>query len=766
MLLRMMAMAAGIALTCLFPQLPALPVIAAGLLLALCLWLLRRYLMACLMAGVCWGVVYGYQVVNSQLPADWQQSLLRVEGRVVGLPVTAISRGRSVTRFQLALSQPVCITAQDCNDDIKLLKLSWYEDHDIVPGQQWRLLVTLKRPYGMANPGGFNYQSWLIQQGVGGVGRVVTHPHNQLLGIQAWSLDRWRWRAALLLDRVAPDLLNSNLLKALLIGDKRGISRQQWDMFAATGTTHLMVISGLHIGLVSALVFTLLRFMVLLLMPAQAAERWAAFFAVGFALAYALAAGFTLPTQRALIMICVVMITLVYRRYIAPSQGVVVALLLCLMHDPLAPASLSFWLSFAAVICLFYGAVGRYPASGVVTKILSAQCLVFIGLLPVLGILLGQFSYWSPLANILLVPLFSLIIVPVNFIAALLVLVDCSSALLLWQGVDALLGWAMQYLALIATFAVDSTVYIGSRPWPVKVLALFGVALLLLPKGLPAKNCAVLMLLPLILYQSPKLARGDLRLTVLDVGQGLAIVINTRNYTLVYDLGPKFSEEFDTASAVVIPYLRYRGLNSVDILVLSHGDNDHIGGWQRFVGQIETRQLLYGEKPDAELINGQFCSAKRSWQWDQVNFEFLQSAAAETTVKSNNRSCVLKVSAGGISFLLPGDIETSMELALLRQYTTLLAANILIAPHHGSRSSSSWPFLKTVNPDAVIVSSGYRNQFGHPHSTVVNRYRALGIASYITGKTGALTFTVRNGEVLAPELFRDQHRRYWLQGSD
>lgn len=756
-------MAVGIALISLFSQLPPLALVLPILLSAVCLWLWRCYWLACFLAGACWGLVYGHQIVNSQLPVQWQQELLWVEGEVVGLPELSVSRGQPVSRFKLALSQAVCHRGAECHDGLKLLRLNWYQGLAIVPGQRWRLQVTLKRPYGMANPGGFDYQSWLIQQGIGGVGRVVEHPLNQQTGHNTGSVDYWRWQMAKKIDLVRPALQHKHLIKALLIGDKRGISRQQWELFAATGVTHLLVISGLHIGLVSALVFSLLRYPLLLLMPSQPAERWAALLALVCATAYALAAGFTLPTQRALIMIAVVMLRLVYRRHMAASQGLIVALLGCLLHDPLAPVSLSFWLSFAAVACLLYGGVGRYPVATVTAKLLSAQCLVFIGLLPVLAILLGQLSYISPLANILLVPLFSVVIVPANFIAALLSRLDLS--LMLWRLVDILLACTMDYLTALFTFTEANRFYIASRPWPVMCLALIGVLLLLLPKGVPVKHYALLLLLPLIFYQQPKLPKGDLRLAVLDVGQGLSMVINTRNHTLVYDLGPEFSETFDTATAVVVPYLRYHGINSVDLLVLSHGDNDHAGGWQRFVSQIETRRLLYGEKPVAEFFKGGFCSAK-AWQWDQVEFEFLQAINGQALSNSNNRSCVLKITVGESSFLLPGDIETSMELALVQHYGALLNADIMIAPHHGSISSSSWPFVKTVSPDAVVVSSGYRNQFGHPHPSILDRYRALDMTTYSTSQTGALTFFVRNGKVSAPESFRDQFQRYWLEGGD
>ncbi len=766
MVLRMTAMAAGIALVSLFPQLPPLQLVPFGLLLACCLVYCGCWLPACSLMGICWGVFYGYQVFASQLPGDWQQSLLRVEGEVVGLPEISHQFDQSVIRFQLKLDKPVCKTQQDCQSGLKRVNLNWYDPPRIIPGQRWRVSVSLKRPYGMANPGGFDYQSWLIQQGVGGVGRVVSHPHNQLMGESGWSIDYLRWQLASLIDEVAAQLPQRPIIKALAIGDKRGITRQQWQLFAETGTTHLLVISGLHIGLVCWLLFSALRILVLLLLPPLSAERWAAFFAMMGSGVYALSAGFTLPTQRALIMIVVVMLTLICRRYIAATQGLALALLLCLLHNPLAPVSFSFWLSFGAVSCLLYGSCGRYPAVRSFTKLLSAQCLVFIGLMPLLAILLGQLSYLSPLANLLLVPLFSFIVVPLNFIAASLVAVDSSLSFLLWSVVDGLLSLSLNYLGLLSSLAADNAVYIGSRPWPVNCLALLGVLLLLLPVGMPAKFLAVILLTPLIFYQPPKLAAGDLRFTVLDVGQGLAIVINTREHTLVYDLGPKLSDDFDTATAVVVPFLRHQGEQRIDRLVLSHGDNDHAGAWELMLEQIETGELLYGEKPEAPLPYGQFCSQASPWLWDRVRFQFFSLPETFLAGNSNNRSCVLKITAGDLNILLPGDVESLAELALIHQYDDLLAADILVAPHHGSKSSSSWPFVKKVDPQSVIVSSGYRNAFRHPHPDIVDRYHALGIHIYQTAHSGALTFNWVNGTLTGPESYRDRNRRYWLQGSD
>ncbi|ARN75842.1 DNA internalization-related competence protein ComEC/Rec2 [Oceanicoccus sagamiensis] len=765
-----MAAAAGIAVVSICPQLPPLTSLILCLPLAAWLALKRFYCLLGFTAGLAWGALYGHQLLASQLVADWQQQPLWLEGQVVGLPLTSLQRGQSVTRFQLRLSQPPCIAPQDCRHGLRLVQLNWYQQHSspqtIIPGQQWRLQVSLKRPYGMANPGGFDYQSWLIQQGVGAVGRVIGNPHNRLIADNNGSVDRWRWWLGGIIDDAANELSHRDIIKALLIGDRRGISPQQWQLFAATGTTHLMVISGLHLGLVTTLVFTVVRALVLLLFPRLPAERCAALVAILFALIYALAAGFTLPTQRALIMISVFMLGLCWRRQFPAGQAMAVALLLCLMHDPLATVSLSFYLSFAAVACLFYGGVGRYPVLGGLEKILLAQGLVFIGLLPVLAIFVGQLGFISPLANMVLVPFFSLVLVPVNFIALLTSLISLPAATVLWQLTDSLLTLSLDYLQLLNSMAVDLNLSIAYRPWPVQVLALLAVLVLLSPTGVPAKYWGGLLLLPLMVYQPTKLAAGDLRVTVLDVGQGLSVVLNTRHHTLVYDVGPSYSAQFDTATAVVVPYLRYLGINRVDRLVLSHGDNDHAGAAAPFIQQVDTRRLFYGD----EVLSGLHASASlctpQSWFWDGVHFEFLQLPGFQRATKSNNRSCVLKVTAGKQRFLLPGDIEAATESRLLNTYPTLLTADVLLAPHHGSASSSSWAFIKRVDPDRVVFSSGYRNQFGHPHPAIVDRYRVLNSAFYLSSQSGALTFTVSHGQMLGPSQYRQQHRRYWLSASE
>ena len=292
------------------------------------------------------------------------------------------------------------------------------------------------RPYGMLNPGGFDYQAWLLQQGVGAVGYVREHGDNQLLHDSHWTIDRLRWRIGESMDHHLAGLTYLPLYKALIIGDKRGISRAQWDLFAATGTTHLMVISGLHVGLVAGLFYLMGKWLGLLCWPNSRAERWGALAAISAALLYALASGFSLPTQRAVIMVTVAMLCIASRRNISVASGLTLALLLCLIYDPMAVIGGTFWLSFTAVAVLLYCGVGRHSSGAHRHQAVYPQLWIFVGLLPVLAIVLGQVSLVSPLANVVLVPMFSFIVVPLNLLLGFIALVSTELALYLWSLLD------------------------------------------------------------------------------------------------------------------------------------------------------------------------------------------------------------------------------------------------------------------------------------------------------------------------------------------
>lgn len=785
--LRMMTLSVGIAAVAFVSQLPSAVHIAWLLGLSALAFALRarqQGIFALLfVAGFCWGSIYGSGVSTSILPAEFESKALFVEGVVVGLPRVKLSRGKPAMQFELAVKKPIC-HGELCVSGVRRLKLTAYSTTKMLPGQTWQLLVKLKRPHGMANPGGFDYQTWLIQRGIGGVGYVRSHPNNQLLFDNPSNLHRLRWNISETMDSSIGHLRFSGLLKALLIGDKRGIDKSQWELFAATGTTHLMVISGLHIGLVSGFTFLFVRFLAAIAAPYCRAELWAALVAMVCALTYSLAAGFTLPTQRALIMIVVLMLSVIFRRHLAPNAGFAIALCVCLIVDPLAVLSLSFWLSFSAVFIIFYSATGRLGHGGGVSRWLLIQLWIFIGLLPVLAILLGRASLIAPFANLLLVPLFSFFLVPLNLITGILALYDSDTAVQMWSWLDSGFAIITLYLEWLISIGSQAIIVVPQRPLLIRALAVVGAFVLLLPKGMPFKWMGVILLLPLFMYRPPLLAEGDMKFTVLDVGQGLATVIQTRNYTLVYDVGARWGDDFDMAQAVLIPYLQYHGIRHIDSLVISHGDNDHAGSLPSLLAGMSVAELYLGEplenlKADsqtADTYSGvvalqKSCVGGTKWRRDKITFQFLHPATAAPStirggdvrrVRANNQSCVLRISADNTVILLTGDIERSVELALVDQDNAMLAATVLVAPHHGSRTSSSWPFVKESDPEYVIFSSGYKNQFGHPHREVVNRYRSIGSKVLNTGHSGAIEFYLRDGKLEIPREYRLLLHRYWL----
>ena len=787
MLSWMITMAGGVALACLINPLPSLTTVGVALFLVVAaLFVNRKFLLlASFTIGLAWGVVYGHDLLATLLPHELEGEEVWVKGTVIGLPQENNGRSGISVRFTLAIDGSICtkIPPERCYDGVRKIQLSMYSYRntlpEIVPGQLWRLLVKLKRPYGMSNPGGFDYQSWLIQQGMGAVGYVRENSGNVLLVDRSLTIDRLRWQFSNHIDDVAGDaggIKHSSLIKALLIGDKRHISSDQWALFAHTGITHLMVISGLHVGLIAAAGYLVSYYIVLLFgITRSHPERWAACTAMFTALAYSLAAGFSLPTQRALAMIVVMMLIIAIRRNIDVTTGFVTALLLCLIIDPLAPVSQSFWLSFGAVAAILWGNVGRRQASRWRLRWFSAQYLVFIGLLPVMAIVLGRISLVSPLANLVLVPAFSFFVIPFNLLAGVVSLFWEEVAQLIWRITDQLVIVSIEYLEILNHHLDHGLIFTSEQTLATKLLATLAVVFLLLPRGFPLKAAAGLLLLPLFLTTSDGIHQGDVSLTVLDVGQGLSVVARTKNHTLVYDVGPRYSESFDTATAVVLPYLRHKAIRQIDTLVISHADNDHAGAWFKLAEGVDVQQLFVGESLTGPrsvtdlLSRSRRCEDSHQWWWDEVHFQFIypsnagsQESGSMDYRSANNRSCVLVITSGKYRFLLPGDIERSVEEFLVSERPSQLKADVLIAPHHGSNTSSSEAFIETTLPNYVVFSSGYRNQFRHPAAKVVNRYRENDVKMLNTSDSGAITFLVENGELTKVSEHRAKIRRYWL----
>lgn len=779
MRLKMVAAALGIAAVSLLPVLTPAMLLAVVIILLLLL-LARRYcsspqlsasLALALLLGIGWSMAYGLLVLRSQLPVELEQVPLTVIGTVADLPVVASSYGEPVVRFEFRVEALQCAGLESkCTPALRRLRLNWVNPPAIEPGQRWQLSIAARRPYGLMNPGGFDYQTWLQRRGIGGVGRVLEDSGNRLLGVDYLCLDYWRGNIARLLDRHMQDYPHSALLKALLIADKRNISEQQWQLFRRCGIVHLLVISGLHIGLVGGLVFALLRGLLLLTPWRHRAISTAALVSTGVALLYCLAAGASLPTQRAVITLALVMLGLWRRRQGWARDALLQALLVCLLLDPLAVVGTSFWLSFGAVLVLAIGLGGQRAERRGWRRVLRGQWVI-LGLAPVLAATVGQFSLLAPLVNLVAIPVFSLAIVPLALLGLVLLAPFPDVAQLCWRLADHILQGLQLGLSQLSSYLPIDVWYVPQLPFALLISTALGALLLITPPGMPIRRLGWLMVLPLLCYRPPAPLHNDVNLAVLDVGQGLSVVVQTAGHVLVYDVGARYEQGnqryFSMAQAAVVPYLRSRGIDYIDTLVLSHGDNDHAGARWELLDAMPVGRVVSGEPlPDLEAAS---CHGAADWQWDGIAFRFLSTpqqaggiAPAAEVAGANNRSCVLRIEVGEQAILLPGDIETAVEQSLARDYRDQLAAALLIAPHHGSHSSSSWAFIKRVRPQHVVFSSGYRNRFGHPHPQVVERYRLLHSQLYSTAESGALEFRWRGGKLLSPTHYRRIKRRYWL----
>ena len=764
---RIMALATGIACVSFFPALPSLFLTMGFLFLALLgLCYYRGYGYSCLVywaIGLAYGVFWGHLLLASLLPVEWESKPITLTGKVIGLPEHYLRYGQWVQRFEFAVTTVDCEQQPGCPRRLRKLRLTYFGDKDLKPGQYWRLTVKLKRAYGFSNPAGFDYQAWLVQRGITAVGYVDSKSQAQKLGETVWQLDKWRMRFKQWLEDPLASLKNKNLFMALLLADRSGLSSKEWQLFADTGTSHLMVISGLHIGLVAGFAFVSGRLLAIL-SRSNYPERWAALIAILAAIVYGALAGFSLPTQRAMVMVLLVMLAIVLQRQLQVGQGLLLALLICLILDPLAPASISFWLSFIAVAVILLSYVGRLPQQARWKQMVNIQWVAFIGLLPVLGQWMGQISLVGPICNLIAVPLFGLLVIPGLFLAVGLTFLQFPLVGYLWRWIDALTSIFLRGLeTVVAQFALASYP-IANISFMALLLAACGALMLILPRGIPLRLVGFVLLMPLLFGRTKAIEPGDLQLTVLDVGQGLSVLVETARHQLVYDLGPVFSQDFSAVSGVLLPNLRAKGIDQLERVVISHRDTDHSGDWRLLFETLPAEQWDTGDTGFLPAyIQAHFCQRGENWQWDGVLFEYLYPLEYSHLAddKSNNDSCVLRITAGDQRFLLTGDIERSVELELVKQYGGALASEVLIAPHHGSLTSSSWPFARSVKPQHVVYTVGYRNRFGHPKAAVMERYQRQNSQWHRTDQHGAIVFRVKKGMLQPVIHFREQRKRYW-----
>ena len=779
---------------CLLQQQPRLPPLAWA-------WLLAPLLILCwhfgarvaagrwarfatlLLAGAAFAAVgYFYAAARAQwrlderLAAQWEGVDLAVTGVVAGLP-QPFERG---VRFDFDIEQAEPAAARLPQRVV----LSWYsgssreEFQDIAfirAGERWQFNVRLKRPHGSANPRGFDYESLLLQRAIGATGYVRpggTARLDDLVLRPAYLIERAR---EILRERHWDTLAGypyAGILIALAIGDQNAIDSGQWQLFARTGVSHLMSISGLHVTMVASLLAALVNLLwrrraaLMLALPARKASALAGFLA---ALFYCLIAGFAVPAQRTLYMVGVVALALWAGRISSVSRVLCLALQLVLLLDPWAVLAPGFWLSFGAVAVILYVATGRLtirpdqaPAAGqTLVQWGRVQWAITLGLAPLLLIWFQQVSLVSPLANAVAIPLVSLVVTPLALAGSVLPL---DFILQLAHAVMAGQMWLLEWcdrlpLAVWQQHAPDA--------WSV-ALGLAGIAWMLLPRGVPGRWLGLPLLLPMVVVMPAVPAPGAAWITVLDVGQGLSVFVQTERHALLYDTGPAFSPEADSGTRVILPFLRASGIARLDAIVLTHDDNDHAGGAASVLSGVPVGMLyssLLPEHPAMSVAPAYRlpCAAGQGWDWDGVRFDLLHPTAAsyaDSGIKSNDRSCVLKLSTTHGSLLLTGDIETRSEEELLARGRDQLRADVLVVPHHSSRTSSTDEFIAAVQPRWSVLPVGYRNRFGHPKEDVVERYRASGTQLLRTDSAGAVLVRLDEAGVGA-QAYREMKRRYW-----
>lgn len=714
----------------------------------------RLRLFGCFLAAASLTLSVARASLDARWPPAGEARDVALEGYVDGFP--DVNDERAAFSFRV-------IDAADRHVPGRV-RLSWYDPpEDLDPGASLAIVARLRAPRGLVNPGAFDYERWLFVEGYGATGYVRS---GRVVEDRWYGLaQRWlgfRGRLAERIDRAVGDEKAAALIVALSLGERGRFSDAQWETLRRTGTSHLVAISGMHIGLIAALTFALVSRAVLWLPYALArhAASVAAIASVVPAGVYAALAGFALPTERALVMVVVAQIVVLSRRHAALAPGLSMALLVVLALDPIASLEASFWLSFGAV-GLILAIAQRTAASPKVPRArwlrsLRAFCGMqwglTLGLAPLVVIFFGALSLVSFPVNLVAIPFFSLILVPMSLATALLAQLGLASPIVHAGAALADLAW----LGLESAAALPHAAILLVTPGGLAALAAVIGVLFGLPRHpLPGRRLAWLGLLPLVVPHPGAPGPGEADLTVLDVGHGLAVLIETESHRLLYDAGPLYRSGFDAGEEVVVPVLENAGIAELDMLMLSHADSDHAGGAAAVLRAYPTARLVRG--PDFPDDGTEQCRAGDAWFWDGVRFEVLHPPAGFGP-RGNESSCVLKVTALHGSMLLTGDIEARGERALAD--TGALAADVVIVPHHGSATSSSRDFVEAVAPRFAIVSAGFDNRWGFPKDEVRRRWQDLGASVLVTGDEGAIGLRLGAGD-WEPRLERRARPRYW-----
>ncbi|WP_227500240.1 DNA internalization-related competence protein ComEC/Rec2 [Marinobacter nanhaiticus] len=712
------------------------------------------FALCCLLGGLLW--------------ASWSAS----ERLLVQLPATSDSSVRAVAGYRCSLVSPgaydslrfdFCITRWlDTKSSVTSqrhtmptpsqglptrLRLALYgADKKLDLPLRLHMRVRLKPPHGSINPQGFRYETWLFRHGFGATGSVQewqAAPDVEC-GLHCY-FHQWREQVARSLGKAYGKLDAYPMMEALLLGERRYLDADDWAVFRATGTSHLIAISGLHIGLVGLfsgwLASRLLARVPRGVLMSRGRRRGVVVVSLSACLCYALLAGFTVPTQRALVMAAVAAAVYLRSRLSGYWTAWLVALGCVLALDPFAPLDGGFWLSFGAVACLILLFSGRLDAPGPVKTLLQAQAAATAGLLPVLMGLGLPAAAMGWMVNLLAIPLMSFLLLPLLFVLTPLGLISDPLLHIVAPILDAVLSGFLQGLAWFARVSPE-----GFRMGMAEAAVLAAAVIAcLFPVGRMTRWALASVSIAVLVGQwglkSGNATVSHPELWVWDVGQGLSVLYREGDQVLVYDTGPGSPSGYSAVDSVLRPNLRGLGVEFINTLLISHGDADHASGLGSLLDHMKVGQLVTGEPTRLPAVRAQGigfdpCRAGTLDSAGAIRMELWQAPGAGA---GNSRSCVLRIFKGDVEIVLPGDITGDEERLWLADHRLEQDVyRILVAPHHGSKTSSSENWVTALAPDVVIFSAGYRHPYGHPADVVQSRYRVAGAALYNTATSGAV----------------------------